>query len=338
MAEKNVGRAFVAVLAAATVFTAPGARVHAQPLVEGPPSPSASSTSLRMPDGKRLGAWLELGMTSGGPDGSSVVAFTPEVGLRYRVAESVVADVSWGLVVARTQVAAHTEAGGRVVSYDRKITRVEPGNPILHGAFSPSFGDDLRLEVGLGVAVPTASRAEIGSERDPLSARHASEVAHRAALAMRGYWSPWRWAPERFALFLPIRVDVPIVRAGPARAQGMVADIGLAVEADLAVGLMLPVLGDQTQEPDFIVQGALGIGGRVAGPLCLGVRVRAVGAATGAVVPDDLVSSAEPWVRLRFDPAHLQMRASLTLNGTDGLGQARGPSYGLFVSGGGEFD
>jgi hypothetical protein len=297
------------------------------------PARELAGSSPRALAGEHLGAWLEAGIAAGGAEGDSAVAFSPEMGLRYRVSDAVVADVTWGLIVARTRVAGEGGAEAMPISYDRKITRVEPGNPVVHGAFSRALGDALRLEVGLGVAVPTASRAQLGADRDALSERQASELAYRAALAMRGYWSPWRWAPERFGLFLPVRVDVPVARSGAGSGEGD-GDVTLAVEADLGVGVMLPVLGDRNRDADVIVQGAVGIGGRVVGPLHLGVRLRAVGAASGAVVPDALVTSAEPWVRLRLDPAHLALRGNLTLNGTDGLGRGRGPSFGVFLSGG----
>ncbi|HJL19893.1 MAG TPA: hypothetical protein RMH99_29790 [Sandaracinaceae bacterium LLY-WYZ-13_1] len=284
------------------------------------PERALVASSPRTLLGEHLGAWLELGLTAGGPESESVTGVTTELGLRYRMADAVVADVSWGLVIARTRVVDEEMVGGSAIAYDRKITRVEPGNPVLRGAFTHPFEDVARLEVGLGVAVPSAARAQAGVDADTLAERRASEVAHRAALAMRGYWSPWRFAPERLGLILPVRLAFALD--------------ALTVDAQVVFGVMVPVLGGRGQDADVVVQGAAGVGGRVVGPLHLGARLRAVGAASGVIVPDALVVSAEPWVRLRFDPVQIALRSSLVLNGTDGLGQARGPGFGLFLSGG----
>ena len=101
-------------------------------------------------------------------------------------------------------------------------------------------------------------------------------------------------------------------------------------------------------DADVIVQLAAGVGGHVAEPLYLGVRLRGVGSAlgrtltgidvTGAAASEAVVFSAEPWVRLRFDPVQVTLRASVSFNGADGVGGDRAPPFGVFVGVGGEAD
>ena len=234
--------------------------------------------------------------------------------------------MSFGFTYGATEVRGEGILGGSPVTYEASPDRFEPGNPVISGAWSQSFDDDARVEVGLGLAVPVSARAEPGADAEGLAERRASLVTHRSTLAMRGFWSPWRWFPERFSLFLPIRVAVPID--------------ALLLEGELGAGVMLPVLGDRSAVTDVVVQGAVGAGGHIAGPLHLGARLRLVGAARGLLAPvdlegaqrDDVVLSAEPWARLHFDYVHIAVRVSMNLTGRDGLGGERGPSYGAFAS------
>ncbi|MFK7985734.1 MAG: hypothetical protein AB8I08_06850 [Sandaracinaceae bacterium] len=274
---------------------------------------------LRHLMGARFAAWAELSITTGGPNPSQVTAFVPEFGLRYRIADALVADVSFGMLVADTLVFGQPEVGGVPVPFESRSVRAEPGNPVLRGLFAHSEAD-WQLEVGAGVAIPSASRAELGNDPDSLAARAASEAAYRASMSMRGWWSPWRFAPERVSIVVP------------ARLVGEIEGVRLEGEAGLAV--MIPVLGDRGVDPDVVLQLAGGASFAVVDELHLGARVRAVGGALGTTLPG-AIASAEPWVRVDLAPFHATVRGVINLNGMDGLVGRRGPGFGAFVAVGG---
>src|SRR5690606_1199311 len=119
------------------------------------------SSSPRTLLGRQGALWLEARATAGTPRGDDVALFGGERGLRYRVTESIVADVSWGLTWASTHVAGEATVGGMLTPYEASHERVEPGNPTLGGAFVHRSEGSL-LEVGLSLGIPTASRADAG--------------------------------------------------------------------------------------------------------------------------------------------------------------------------------
>jgi len=291
-------------------------------------------SSPRHLHGQLLGAWLELGFSGAGRgDERADFVFSPQMGARLRPDRGLVIDARWGFVVAATSIDSSIEISGDTVEYRGTPTRLDPGNPRFSFGYSGAVAPDVYLEAGIGVAVPTAGRAQIGTDADSLLDRSASERSHRAAMSMRGYWSPWSWAPERFSLFAPVRLAVRADR--------------LLFDADLGLGVMVPVLGDRGVDPDVILQLGAGVGGEVAEALHLGIRLRGVGAPLGVMVPgfdpatgeaqtEAVVFSVEPWVRLRFDPIQIGLRGVISLNGADGVAGDRAPPFGLFVSVGGE--
>lgn len=280
----------------------------------------AVGSSPRALSGERLGLWIETGLTADGTDRAEVIGWSTELGMRFRVVDGFVMDAHWGLTVGSTEVAGVEETSGGPVAFDASVLRVEPGNPVLEGAFERGLSDDLFLRVGLGVAIASAGRPELGNEADVLAERAGSEVTHRAAMAMRGWWSPWRWAPERFGLFLPAR---------------LVGRVDIAqLEGEAGLGVMFPVLGDRGVDPDVILQLAGGFGVEAAEPLRLGLRLRVVGGASGELLPD-AVLSFEPWVRLLIEDAQIGLRGVLNATGADRLGSRRGPSWSILLSGGG---
>lgn len=287
----------------------PIARVHERDVV---------SSSARTLLGAEGALWLELGITAGRPRDDEVALFAGEAGLRYRVAESIVADVSWGLSWAATSVRGEATVGGMPAPYEASHERLEPGNPTLGGAFVHRSEGSL-VEVGLAIGIPTAGRSDPGADANGAAERESSALAQRSAMAMRGYRGAFRWAPERLSLAIPFRAVIPV---GPA-----------FFEIDGALALMLPVLGDRGVDADTLVDLGAGVGWNVAGPLAIGARVAGVGAPTGSASPP-FTLSAEPWARLRFDPVQLSARGVLLLSGRDGLGRSRGPSFGVLLGAG----
>lgn len=268
--------------------------------------------------GRQAGAWLELGVTADRSPAGRVVALGGELGLRYRVAENVVADASFGLTYAATHVHGEVTLGGTPTPYAGSFDRVEPGNPVLGGAFVHRDAGYL-LEVGLAIGIPTAARDDPGADAEAAARRAASELAARTALAMRGYRGAIGWAPERFSLAVPFRVAVPVAP--------------LVLEIDGALSAMFPVIGDRNTDVDTLIELGAGAGARIVGPLALGARIAGVGAASGKTAPE-FTLSVEPWARLRFDPVQVTARGVLNVAGDDALGGARGPSFGVFVGAG----
>lgn len=276
------------------------------------------SSSPRTLLGRQGALWLEAGATAGTPRGDDVALFGGEMGLRYRVTESIVADVSWGLTWASTHVAGEATVGGMLTPYEASHERVEPGNPTLGGAFVHRSEGSL-LEVGLSLGIPTASRADAGGDANGAAERASSELVQRSAMAMRGYRGAMRWAPERVSLAVPFRAAFSLAP--------------VFFEVDGALAAMFPVLGDRNVETDTLVDLGAGVGWNAVGPLAIGVRVGGVGAPTGSTLPP-FTLSAEPWARLRFDLVQISARGVLLLTGRDGIGRSRGPSFGVLLGAG----
>ncbi len=298
----------------------PGADV---PDAAGRPGLSAADAvgaSVRTLTGPRLGVWAETGLTGDGTDGREMVGWSSEIGLRFPVIRGLTADASWGWTVASVAVAGVEPIGGEPTPFEAELVRFDPANPTIAIAYEDGVSPQARLRVGLGVAIPSAARAQPGDDADSLAARAASEVSNLAAMSMRGWWSPWRFAPERFGLFVPLRLAAAID--------------AVRLEGEAGVGVLMPVLGDRGVDVDVILQLAGGVSGQVAGPLYLGGRVRAVGGATGVLLPDAVVS-LEPHARLVIDDAQLTARGVLNLSGADRLASTRGPSFGVFLGAGG---
>ena len=298
---------------------------------EPPPSGPAAQTR----EGQLLGARFEAGLTGRGRgDVRAEFVFSPEFGLRLRPDSGLALDVSWGLAIAATSVAGVVENGGERTPFEGQPTRVDPGNPIVQIGYSGRVAENVHLEMGLGAAVPLAARAQVGADGPTFAERAGSEASHRAAMAMRGYWAPWRWAPERFALFVPLEVA---------------ADVGaLTLEVQGALGVMVPVLGGRGVDPDVVVQLAAGLSGRLGQMVVVGGWLRGVGAPLGVTLPgldsdgeaasEAFVFSAEPWVRVRVAPAEVSLRVVVNFNGADGVAGDRAPPVGVFIGVGGAVD
>jgi hypothetical protein len=105
------------------------------------------------------------------------------------------------------------------------------------------------------------------------------------------------------------------------------------LDVDAALAVMIPLLGDSNRDVEVVAEGAVGVGVEVADPLSLGARVRLTGMSGDAFMATP-VTSAEPWVRLRFDPVQVTLRGTINLHGRDGLVGSRGPGFGVFLGAG----
>ncbi|MEC7525748.1 MAG: hypothetical protein VYE22_38045 [Myxococcota bacterium] len=292
-----------------------------EPELEAPERPQAQEVTTSRPTtllGPRAAAWGELGVTAGGPEEARVTVGTAEVGLRFRLAGAFVMHASWGLALTQAEVEGEEPLGGAPTPYQGSVFAVNPGNPLLGAGFDGALGG-MRFSVAGELAVPAAARAELGRDEATLAERAASEATHRAVMSARGYWSAWRWAPERLGLALPLRLAIPLD--------------AVTLEAEGAIAVLVPILGDSFAETDVVLQLAGGVDARVVGPLSLGARLRIVGAANGATVPG-AVASLEPYAALHVDDAMVSLRGNVSFNGDDGAFGPRGPGWGLWLASG----
>lgn len=277
-----------------------------------------SAQPLGMPaQDARLRAAVELGASGGGSRDASLVAFSPEVGLRWRVSDAVVADATFGLTLGGTHVRGRVDTGRGTEHYDADVFRVEAGNPVISGAYAGWHGP-VRLLLGLALGVPTAARTEAGDSADFGATRAASSVTQIASASLRGWWAPWRWAPERASVALPLRMAIDL------------ASTTIGVEAGL--GLMFPVVGDRGPDVDVVMQLAAEVSVRVADGLALGLRAHVVGDAMGVAVPPVTVA-VEPSMRVDLAPVQLSFRANVNVAGDDGIAGPRGPAFGILTAG-----
>lgn len=123
-----------------------------------------------------------LGFTRTSGQRDALWVFSPEVSADYRWAPEWSAGLDWGFALAR-----HTPETGD------SDTRAISGNPLLRVAHQLSYSDHRRLTVWLGSTLPLARLPE-GAERS------LGRAALAYAVATRGLWNAWQWAPERLGM------------------------------------------------------------------------------------------------------------------------------------------
>src|SRR5262249_44585405 len=140
-----------------------------------------------------------------------------------------------------------------------------------HGLSARGF----TLRLGGGIALPVA---DIHNRGDTL--------AVLGAFGMRGAWSPWLWAPDRFSVFGVAQLD-----GHPSRWFVWAVDGG--------VGLMFDT-GDDAEDTGFVLQGAVEIGVVPSPAWTLGARFQVVWMLVDNSPPigDEFAQTAlEPFVR-----------------------------------------
>lgn len=299
---------------------------EAPPTAASSPVPGARIQEVRGPQGA---AWGEVGVTGADDAAQSVLAVAAELGFRLVATRVFALSIRWGLTAAATRVTGAVGGPGDEEAFEERPRRFEAGNPVLRGDVIGG-GGDTSYRIGLAVAVPMASRPDAGDDVAGAARRQASALTHRAAAALRGWWSPWAWRPERVALALPARL---VHRAG-----------ALRWSAELAAAALFPILGDRNAAVDVAVQGALGVGGDLGGGWSLGLRAHVVGGVAGEGQPEtgtglpDVQAALMPWVRARVtDGGYVGLRGVVLFGTTDGIGAGQGPTVGLLVNGGGGF-
>ena len=255
------------------------------------------------------GVWLTGGLFAGDvhtatPDAITMGTF--DLGLRLALTEDARVSFDWGFAVADTRVRGAYMGPTTTDPFDTKHGRVEGRNADLTFEWLPSLGRDVRFGFGVGVAVPVAATTRLPSDAATQSVFDASTLVHDAYLAQHGGYRPWRYRPERVAVYVPLTLAIAF-----SDQLVLVADVAAAVGVRVLGGMGNEVLGDVTGGVELGVEVAdfLRLGGRV------NVTALALGTTTAASQP-----SAELWSRLELDPISVLLRGTLGLGGPFGVG------------------
>lgn len=238
------------------------------------------------------GVWGELSIYSRGADdpdpGATVVS--PLLHGYFGIGRSFELGFSWGFGY-----------------HDQVDSEVVAGNPYLAGRWV-WIERQHRIRVGGGLAAPLSSPDEdVGA----------------AGLegAVRGWWSPWLWAPDRLSFVLP-----------ELRWEFHAPVLYLAAEAALAA--MIYTGGDEG-DPEIAGQLGAEIGARIAEPFILGLRFQAVGFFT--VDGDGGQVALAPFAQIEFGRAFVFTRVVLNVDPPLGFA-ADGPAWwAVQIGGGGRF-
>ena len=293
------------------------------------PSPGEpASPAPRLLDDLRLGleesglgdgVWLTTGVFAGdvhasAPDSLTMGSF--DLGLRLAISQDARASLDWGFAVADARVRGAYVGPTTNEPFDARHGRVEGRNADLTFEWLPRVGRDARFGVGVGVAIPVAATTRLPSSAATQSVFEASALVHDALLAQHGGYRPWRFRPERVAVYVPVTFAVALTKQ-----MVLVADVTPALGVRVLGGMGDEILGD--------VSGGLELGASLADFLRLGGRVNvtalALGTSAAAVQP-----SAELWSRLELSPISVLLRGTVGLGGPFGVGSDF-PGWGLHL-------
>jgi len=262
---------------------------------------SVVSDEARTPEAERphtpLSAALEFGLTSRSDDRSELWVLSPVASVAYRLHERWALSLDWGFAIAiEAPVAGDNES------------RVGSGNPMLSAVHRLSALERNRFDVWLGATAPLAWLAD-GTKRG------FSRAMYAHALATRGLWNAWLWAPEQIAL-----------ASGVTWAFRPPGDVRLRAEG--ALGVTLP-LDDVTQDTaDLFVQ--LAFAAELSGgPLAFGLRLQSVLMTADS---DPLQLAIVPYARANFDAWAVGLRWVINLDEPLGFVGAGLDAWGLLFS------
>jgi hypothetical protein len=145
-----------------------------------------------------------------------------------------------------------------------------------------------------------------------------STTALGGALAVRGMHEFGLWAPERFSIVTPSRVEF---------------GDDFVVSADFALGIHLSTDSD---DAEISVQLDPGVGYYVSRDALLGVRLP-IGAVPTSDGSDNAQIALEPFVRVGIGDAFLNLRFTMNLDEPYGFAFDEGKVWGLHVGAGGSF-
>lgn len=235
------------------------------------------------PNPARVMLGVEFGLATRADARSTLTSLSPVFTLGYRVHSRWAIGVDWGIAIAIDSP----------IMQDAQ-QRVGSGNPLLSSVHNLFEHDTQRLDLWVGATVPLAWLAD-GVERG------FSRTNYAYALATRGLWSPWLWAPEQVGVASGGRWRFDVTPEFSVTAEG-------ALGATLA-------LSDVTQDPaDLYLQLApsaeLG-----SDALRVGLRLQAVFMTSDT---DALQTALAPY--LRFDVGEWSFDARVLINLDEPLG------------------
>ncbi len=252
------------------------------------------------------GAWLAASVFSGSVRDDAITMGALDLGLRLALGEDARASLDWGIAFADTHVRGAYLGSNVPEPFDARLGRVEARNPDLRFEWTPRVSERVRVGVGLGAAIPVAATTTLPWDAPSESRFDASALVHEAYLASHGADRPWRFRPERAALYAPLSL-----------ALALSDDAVLAFDGAFAFGFR--VLGGMGFEVLEDVQLGAELGGTLAPWLRLGARLNVT--ALALTTPSEAVQpSAEGWARLEFDPISVLARGTLGLGGPYGVG------------------
>lgn len=231
---------------------------------------------------------------------------TPSANFKATFSQFAELEIDWPSVL--------TVVSGGLSDYTRFLS----GNPLLAGYLVERFergGTRGYVRIGVGISPPV-----IDVDPGPDLVRDIS--AFSSALATRGYWDTWSYAPDTLSLVIPVQWE-SLVR-------------GVLLGGEAAAGLLIPTDERIDDEADLTLQaaGMLGVRG---GPLTIGAKLQMVWLATAG--GDNAQLAAVPFVQADVASGAGFVYSRLVLNLDEPLGVfGEGADiWGLHVGGGARF-
>jgi hypothetical protein len=235
-------------------------------------------------------AWADLGFHTQ----QDLTLFSPLVGLGFQPVPQLELELVVPMAYASVEI------------FDQSDSRYRVGAPMIAGSYIGGR-DRLRFKVGGALAYNPI-------EFDNL----AGVVAMGGGFAMRGTWDMWLWAPERFNVIAPARVEYFLKP-------------NLVLGGDAALAISIPTYEEGEVELPFQI-GAT-IGAWVSDTVLVGGRLGEV----WVITEGDSQLFLEPYFRAHFGPGFLTARFTLNLDDPYGFSFEEDKVWGLHLGGGAVF-
>lgn len=252
------------------------------------------------------GAWASASVFAGLVRNDAIVMGAVDLGVRFAIGEDARASLDWGFAFADTRVRGAYGGATTAEPFDMRLGRVEGRNADLRFEWLPRLTDSVRFGFGLGAAIPVAATTSLPNNATSQAALDASTLVHEAYLASFGADRPWRFRPERAAVYVPLTLVFAL-----ADNTVLTFDAAAALGVRVLGGMGAELLGDLQlgAELGSAVASSLRLGGR------LSVTALALGTTASAAQP-----AAEAWARLELAPISVLARVTLGVGGPYGVG------------------
>lgn len=240
-------------------------------------------------------------------NGQDLHVLTPAARLKTALSEHAELEIDWPSVL--------TDVSGGPSDYTRFLS----GNPLLAGYLVKPFEhEDARgyMRIGLGIAPPVI-------DVDPGTDLVRDITAFSAALATRGWWDAWSYAPDTLSVVVPAQWETLVGGA-------------LLIGGDAAAGLLFPTDDRIDDDTDLTLQAAGTLGYR-SGPLTVGGKLQGVWLAT--TDGDNAQLAAVPFVQadVARGAGFVYSRFVLNLDEPLGVFGDGADVWGLYAGGGARF-